>query len=127
LRRYVQKPEGMRTSAFYVRLKEMNKQLQSFLDGDIDSKLLEEELKEILEFALPKTWRVHKTLSQFVCDEKKPKEILDICKDIERLEAKIGSLAVSDIIDNKKSSIPTDGSRHSCNRNCELKVLSELE
>ena len=54
LRRYVRKPEGMKTSSFYARLVEMNEQLESFPDGDEFSKLEDDELREILEFALPK-------------------------------------------------------------------------
>ena len=34
LRRYVRKPEGMKTSTFYARLVEMNKKLESFLGAD---------------------------------------------------------------------------------------------
>lgn len=127
LRRYVRKPEGMRTSAFYARLVEMNEQLQSFPDSDEDSKLPEDELKEILEFALPKTWRVHMTLSQFICDEKTPKEILDFCKDIEGLEAEHGSLAVAGVTDNRRSSTPKTNSRSSRKRNRESKTSSESE
>ena len=39
LRRYVRKPKGMKTSTFYARLVEMNKQLESFPDADEDDKL----------------------------------------------------------------------------------------
>ena len=51
------------------------------------------------------------TLSQFICDEKTPKEILDFCKDIKGLEAKHGSLAVAGVTDNKSpvhQKIPLD-------------------
>ena len=83
----------------------MNKQLESFPDAGEDDKLESNELKEILEFALPKTWRVHMTLSRFMCDEKKPKDILDFCKGIEGLEAEHGSLAVAGVTDNRKSKL----------------------
>ena len=64
----------MKTSTFYARLVEMNEQLESFPNADKDDKLDLDKLKEILEFALPKTWQVHMTLSQFVCDEKPPRK-----------------------------------------------------
>ena len=102
LRRYVRKPEGMKTSTFYARLVEMNEQLKTFPGGSKTSSLTEDEVKEILEFALPKTWRVHMTLSQFKCEDKTPKEILDFCKEIEGIEAEHGSLAVAGVRDNRK-------------------------
>lgn len=102
LRRYVRKPEGMKTSTFYVRLVEMNEQLKTFPGGDEDSNLGGDKIKEILEFVLPKTWRVHMTLSQFKCNEKTPKEILDFCREIEGIESEHGSLAVAGVRDNRK-------------------------
>lgn len=67
LHRYVMKLLEMKTSLFYARLVEMNKQLEQFPDGSAASKLPQDNIKEILEFALPKTWRMHMTLSCFVC------------------------------------------------------------
>ena len=42
------------------------------------------------------------TLSQFICNEKTPKEILELCKNIEGLEAELGSLAITGVTDNRK-------------------------
>ena len=127
LRRYVRKPEGMRTSTFYARLVEMNEQLKSFPDAGETDKLGSDELKEILEFALPKTWRVHMTLSRFMCDEKTAKDILDFCKDIEGLEAEHGSLAVAGVTDNKRSSAPTNSTSSSRKRKRESRRSPKSE
>jgi len=116
IRRYVRKPEGMTTASFYARLVELNEQLKSFPGGTDTSKLSSDEMKEILEFALPKTWRVHMTLSQFICDEKTPKEILEFCKNIEGLEAEHGSLAVAGVTDNRKSPSTKNSTRVSRKR-----------
>ena len=63
MRRYVRKPKDMRTLAFYARLVELNEFLVDFPTGSDKSRLSEEEMIEILEFALPNTWRMHMTLS----------------------------------------------------------------
>ena len=63
LQRYVQKPDGMTTAIFYAQLVELNKQLVSFPGATSINKISSDELKETLEFALPKTWQVHMTLS----------------------------------------------------------------
>ena len=80
----------------------MNEQLEHFPNADANDKLVDDELKEILEFALPKTWRVHMTLSRFLCTDKTSKEILEFCKEIEGLEAEHGSLAIAGVTDNRK-------------------------
>ena len=110
MRRYVKKPLEMRTSSFYARLVEMNEQLENFPGGNAESKLSEDELKEILEFALPKTWRMHMTLSRFICTESTVKEILDFCKEIEGLEAEHGSLSVVGVPDPQVKSTPSSTS-----------------
>ena len=93
LRRNIRKPENMKTNQFYARLVEMNEQLEKFPNGTEDDKLSEDELKEILEFGLPKSWQIHMTLCQFKCLEKSAKEILNFCKEIEGVEKEHGSLS----------------------------------
>ena len=46
------------------------------------------------------------TLSQFKCDEKSPKDIMEFCKEIEGIEAEHGNLAVAGVTDNRKSQSP---------------------
>ena len=111
LRRYIKKPLDMRTSSFYARLVEMNEQLEHFPGGDATSKLGDDELIEILEFSLPKTWRMHMTLSRFICTEKSVKEILDFCKEIEGLEAEHGSLSVVGVPDPRPKSTTSSGTK----------------
>ncbi len=97
MRRYLRKPNDMSTSAFYARLVELNELLTSFPNASDKSKLSQEELIEILEFALPNTWRMHMTLAQFVCSEKSPTDILNLCKEIEGIEAEHGDLSVTGV------------------------------
>ena len=93
LRRNIRKPENLKTSEFYARLVEMNEQLMVFPKGKKEDKLGKDELKEILEFGLPRAWQVHMTLCQFKCFEKSTKEILNFCKEIKGVEKQHGSLA----------------------------------
>ena len=93
MRRQLKKPSDMLTSTFYSRLVEMNEQLLEFPDAKPDSKLPEEELKEILEFSLPSMWRMQMTLARFDPQDHTFKEFLDHCKEIEGLEAEFGTLA----------------------------------
>ena len=93
LRRHLVKPMNMRTSTFYARLVELNEQLLQFPGADAESKLPEDELKEILEFALPSVWRMQMTLARFDPQEKTIREFLDHCKELEGLEMEFVTLA----------------------------------
>ena len=96
----------MTTSAFYARLVELNNFLTYFPTATHDSKLSEEELIEILEFALPNTWRMHMTLGSFVCSEKTSREILNHCKEIKGLEAELGNFSSTGVHDTKRPRKP---------------------
>ena len=123
MRRYVKKPREMRTSAFYARLLELNEYLPLFPSGDDDSKMSDDELIEILEFALPNTWRMHMTLSRFICSEQSIKSILNHCKEIEGLEAEHGSLTVAGVYDTKRPvKTKSTSSRHTIKRKREAKT-----
>ena len=93
MRRYLIKPMSMKTSTFYARLVELNEQLVQFPGASTDSKLPEDELKEILEFALPSVWRMQMTLASFDPQDKSIREFLDHCKELEGLEMEFGTLA----------------------------------
>ena len=94
---YVQKLKEMTKSAFYARIVKLNNFLSLFLSATQDSKLSEEELIEILEFALPNTWQMHMTPAHFVCSQKSPREILNHCKEIEALEAEHCNLSIAGV------------------------------
>ena len=109
MRRYLRKPNKMTTSVFYARLVELNEHLTCFPNATEKSKLSQEELVKILELALPNTWCMHMTLAQFVCSEKSPTDILNLCKEIEGIKAKHGDLSVAGVHDTR---CPSDKNRH---------------
>ena len=96
----------MKVLSFYSRLVEMNEQLEKFPNGNENKKLSEEELKTILEFALPNTWHMHMTLSQHIILDKTVKQTLDFLKEIKGLEAKHGSLSIVGVPDEKPKNFP---------------------
>ena len=54
--------------------------------GTTKSKLTDEELKEIIKYSLPMSWRKQMTLQHFHCYDKTIDKVIDFCKDMEDYE-----------------------------------------
>ena len=86
LRRSIRKPVDMSVTHLIARLSELNEQLSQYPGGNEAAKLGEDELKEIIEFSLPMSWRKQMTLQRFHCYEKSIDEVINFCKDMEDYE-----------------------------------------
>jgi hypothetical protein len=65
MRRYMRKPRNMTTREFAARVNELNEYLKQFPPYDDDQELAEEEILDILEFAVPNTWQKNMVLQGF--------------------------------------------------------------
>ncbi len=86
MRRQLRKPFKMAMQTFVARVNEINKYLDSFPPFHDDQKLSEEDLLELLEFGLPKSWQNQMTLQGFVPSDKTMAEFLEFCDRLEMTE-----------------------------------------
>jgi hypothetical protein len=89
MRRYMRKPRAMTTREFAARVNEMNEYLKQFPPFDEDQELTEEEILDILEFAIPNGWQKNMVLQGFDPVIHTPSEFVAFC---ERHEFTEGSL-----------------------------------
>ena len=94
MRRKMPKPLSMPVAQYWARLVQLNEFLPFFPDGDDTSKLEEDDLKEVLEFGIPETWRMHMTITRFISANEKPASIVNFCRELEGIEQEHGSLDV---------------------------------
>ena len=101
MRRRMPKPFGMPVAQYWARLVELNQYLPFFPGGDENSKLADDDLKEVLEFGIPETWRMYMTITRFIPANETPVKIVNFCRELEGIESEHGSLDVIGI--SKKS------------------------
>ena len=94
MRRRMPKPFGMPVAHYWARLVELNQYLPFFPGGDANSKLADDDLKEVLEFGIPDTWRMYMTITRFIPANETPDKIVNFCQELEGIESKHGSLDV---------------------------------
>ena len=73
----------MKVSHLVARLTELNDQLTKYPYATDSSKLSEDEIKEILEFARPNRWKKQMTLQRFHVYTKTLPQVVEFCKDME--------------------------------------------
>ena len=86
MRRFIKKPLTMKISHLVARLTELNDQLTKYPYATDSSKLSEDEIKEILEFAIPNRWKKQMTLQRFHVYTKTLPQVVEFCKDMEDYE-----------------------------------------
>jgi hypothetical protein len=84
MNKYMKKPYNL--SAKMMSLSRINNYLQSFPDGDANSKLTDAELVRLLDFSLPTSWRKAMDLKGYVASQHDKKLLVDQRKMIERNE-----------------------------------------
>ena len=87
MRRYMRKPQGVTTRAYKTRLEEMRMKLKYF-PGYTDNVLTNDDVQDILEHAVPNSWRQEMTRQGFNPTEHTASEFVEFC---ERLEATEGN------------------------------------
>ena len=87
MRRYMRKKEVMKTREFNTRLQEINAYLSEFppFGGDVQ-RLADDDLAEVLEFAVPASWQKAMVLQGFNAFERSTTEIVEFCERIEFTE-----------------------------------------
>ena len=88
MRRHMKKPSYMAYRALQAKVMKMNRCLAMFPDATEESKFSNAELLEILEFALPATWRAKFDLNGYVPTRHNIARLLIACEAIERNEVK---------------------------------------
>ena len=86
MRRFIKKPLNMKMTHFVARLNEMNEQLLQYPGATIEAKIPEDELKEIVEFAIPNEWKKQMKLQQFKVLDKTLNQLVEFCKHMEEFE-----------------------------------------
>ena len=129
MRRHMKKPAGMTYRLLQAKVLKMNRSLVLFPEANQDSKFNNAELLELLEFALPATWRAKFDLDGYVPTKHDRGRLLRECEAIERNEQQETSVV------NKKNKATTrdkDKDRtkkmtptRTIGRNAKLKFCSE--
>ncbi len=87
MRYYLHKTDDFGAKDFVAREREINDHLQYFPpELNIDQKLPESELKEVLEYAIPPHWQKRMILLGFDPAEKALQDFSDFCYRMEKLE-----------------------------------------
>ena len=89
MRRYVKKPLSMRAKEFVARVVELNDYMLEFpipTTTPVATKLNNDELMDVLEFALPAPWRKEMARQNFIALTNTPKGLVEFCQRIERFE-----------------------------------------
>ena len=97
MRRHMRKPSDVSVRVHLQRINQLNAELKEFPSYNDDQNLSEDELKELIEFAVPPSWR-RETIAQGCDTLERPLE--DTLEFFERLEL------VKGIEDNKKEEKP---------------------
>lgn len=92
MRRHMKKPAGMSYRLLQAKVMKMNKSLPLFPEGTMEAKFNNAELLELLEFALPATWRAKFDLDGYVPTKHDRARLLKECEAIERNEKLDSSL-----------------------------------
>ena len=87
MRRQMKKPVGLPVAHYWARLIELNGYLSDFPVGSEQSKISEDDLKEVLEFRIPEVWQMHMKLTRFEPTNETAAEIFSYCRDLEGVEA----------------------------------------
>ena len=90
MRRYLRKPNTMKTREFNTRLQEMNAYLSEFPPFNDDQSLADDDLSEVLEFAVPPSWQRTMVLQGFNASERSATEIVNFCERLEFTESLSG-------------------------------------
>ena len=101
LRRHMPKPKEMPVTVYWARLVELNAFFEYFPDADAYTPLSEDELKQVFEYGLPKTWSMQMTLTRFVPMDRTPPKLVAFCRELEGIEAEHGSLDVIGVYNNR--------------------------
>lgn len=115
MRRYLRKPVNVSTRAFNARLVEMNAYLPEFPPFGPQQQLADDDLSEILEFAVPNSWNRTMVLQGFNASEKTTTEIVEFCERLEFTESLPGGRANNNNGNNNGKNFHTDsksGSKH---------------
>ena len=102
MRHKMPKPFGMPVSHYWARLVELNEYLPLFPGAGENSRLDNEDVKEILEIGIPETWRMYMTITRFISANETPASIVNFCRDLEGIEAEHKSLGVIGVFNDKK-------------------------
>ena len=93
MRRYLRKPAGMTTREFNARLQELNAYLDEFPPfGGNAQRLADDDLSEVLEFAIPNSWQRTMVLQGFNASERSTTDIVEFCERLEFTETLSGDI-----------------------------------
>jgi len=87
MRRYLRKPRELKIREFQARVSELNGYLKEFPSAEQDSGLDNDELKELLEFAIPASWQHYMRLQGFDPVKKTINEFIEFCERLEYAES----------------------------------------
>jgi hypothetical protein len=85
--RHMKKPYDLSVKKFATALSRINNYLPYFPEATIASKYTEEELVELMEFALPNSWRRDMDLKGFVVKDNDKEALIKECERLERNQA----------------------------------------
>ena len=86
MRRFLRKPADMKIREFTARLQEINDYLPKFPPFGENQKLPQDEIRDIVEFSIPDSWRNHATSQGFDIMNHTLMEFVEFCERLELLE-----------------------------------------
>lgn len=86
MRRYMRKPSSMKTREYIARVNEINGYLKLFPPFEQDQSLPDDEVLDLLEFAVPQTWQKQFWLQGFDPLEHTIREFTEFCERLEFTE-----------------------------------------
>lgn len=112
MRRFVRKPATMKTREYAARIVEINNYLPSFppstVGGAVPTKLDDDELVDLMEFGIPRTWQRAMVLQDFDPTDASIQDFIAFCERMERVELADGGHSTSN--NNNKSGNRENGS-----------------
>ena len=87
MRRFIRKPKEVKIKDYVARMQQINEYLVQFPPGNEDQKLPDDELLDILEFAIPNSWTKEFTKIGFDAADHSIKDFIKHCERLELTES----------------------------------------
>ena len=87
MRRHLRKPRDMKTREFAARISELNQYLKQFPPFEDNQELDDDEIIDIIEHAIPRSWQDNIVLQGYDPDDSTLADLVDFCERHEFIEA----------------------------------------
>ena len=131
MRRHLRKPRDMKTREFAARISELNQYLKQFPPFEDNQELDDDEIIDIVEHAIPRSWQDNIVLQGYDPDDSTLTDLVDFCERHEFIESSrndsaknkgntSGDLDKKPAARNNSSKSPNQSNRNKNGKFCEL-------